>query len=902
MQDFVSFATGEDATKHRTAVELITRRMNRDRVIQSLEIDSNGDARAILDDGTEVLTAVSLRDAAPEVQETMRRLLESSSTDDPELLLLVRRSQRVADPADDPLYKFAAATELPKGRLFFGVFYPDQTSDYRAYRRIDGEWAEDISHRSFSPLFYRELRVHRLANFNLTILHKSDSVYVVSAVARNNPRDERLFALVSAADAEPEIDEDGTLVRIPKFEQSFMEAVYKMRSEQAKRPRRLFWNRIVVHTWALMGMRARQIKDYGMRLVPRTRDLGLERVVIYTRRKRWSEDVVRELELLFLNISEDQFTLRSRSPSDQPLTPMDQYVSNVVRSRQRKTVYPYEILKLITFAGYPVTTSAPRGEFEEYDISVDEDSGEQRAYSVAEREYGANRSNVIFGVITNKDPVTKQSFRRVIILSDSTKDMGSLAEHECRRVIAALDLAEERGVPAEWLPISSGARIDLESGTENLDWTAATLRRIVEFTQAGGEINIIVAGINVGAQSYWNAEATMLMHTRGLLIMTDDASMLLTGKKALDFSGSVSADTNQDIGGVEKIMGPNGQAQIAVTSLGDAYSVLFRHYRYTYKQPGASFPKRLEVADTSDRDVGRSAYHDRLGQGFNTVGDIFSSEHNPDRKKPFEMRQVMAALIDRELGYLERWQIMRDAETAIVWETRLGGFSVGMIGIESRSLARLGEVPHDGPEAWSGGTLFPLSSKKVARGINAFSNRVPLVILANLSGFDGSPESLRKLQLEYGAEIGRAIVNFEGPICFVVVGRYHGGAYVVFSKTLNKNLQVAALEGSFASVLGGAPAAAVVFPRQVAKQTLADERIVEAQKRLASDDGINQHEYEELYQKVYSEKQTAFGQKFDRIHNVERAKEVGSLHDIITITELRPYLIARLEDMTKPQR
>jgi acetyl-CoA carboxylase carboxyltransferase component len=310
----------------------------------------------------------------------------------------------------------------------------------------------------------------------------------------------------------------------------------------------------------------------------------------------------------------------------------------------------------------------------------------------------------------------------------------------------------------------------------------------------------------------------------------------------------------------------------------------------------------LEVADTSDRDVGRSAYHDRLGQGFNTVGDIFSSEHNPDRKKPFEMRQVMAALIDRELGYLERWQIMRDAETAIVWETRLGGFSVGMIGIESRSLARLGEVPHDGPEAWSGGTLFPLSSKKVARGINAFSNRVPLVILANLSGFDGSPESLRKLQLEYGAEIGRAIVNFEGPICFVVVGRYHGGAYVVFSKTLNKNLQVAALEGSFASVLGGAPAAAVVFPRQVAKQTLADERIVEAQKRLASDDGINQHEYEELYQKVYSEKQTAFGQKFDRIHNVERAKEVGSLHDIITITELRPYLIARLEDMTKPKR
>ena len=35
-----------------------------------------------------------------------------------------------------------------------------------------------------------------------------------------------------------------------------------------------------------------------------------------------------------------------------------------------------------------------------------------------------------------------------------------------------------------------------------------TLRRIIEFTQVGGEINAIANGINVGAQPYWNAEAT----------------------------------------------------------------------------------------------------------------------------------------------------------------------------------------------------------------------------------------------------------------------------------------------------------------------------------------------------------------------------------------------------------
>ena len=53
-----------------------------------------------------------------------------------------------------------------------------------------------------------------------------------------------------------------------------------------------------------------------------------------------------------------------------------------------------------------------------------------------------------------------------------------------------------------------------------MDWIALTLRRLIEFTQAGGEVNIVVTGINVGGQPYWNAEATMLMHTRGILVMT----------------------------------------------------------------------------------------------------------------------------------------------------------------------------------------------------------------------------------------------------------------------------------------------------------------------------------------------------------------------------------------------
>jgi acetyl-CoA carboxylase carboxyltransferase component len=191
--------------------------------------------------------------------------------------------------------------------------------------------------------------------------------------------------------------------------------------------------------------------------------------------------------------------------------------------------------------------------------------------------------------------------------------------------------------------------------------------------------------------------------------------------------------------------------------------------------------------------------------------------------------------------------------------------------------------------------LFPLSSKKVARAINAASRNRPVVVLANLSGFDGSPESMRKLQLEYGAEIGRAVVNFSGPMVFCVISRYHGGAYVVFSRALNERLEVAALEGTFASVIGGAPAAAVVFSGEVDARTRKDPRMQALSAAVESADspqkGRLRSEWNQLFRTVHSEKLGEVAEEFDRVHSVHRALEVGALHRIIQPRNLRPYLI-----------
>jgi acetyl-CoA carboxylase carboxyltransferase component len=199
--------------------------------------------------------------------------------------------------------------------------------------------------------------------------------------------------------------------------------------------------------------------------------------------------------------------------------------------------------------------------------------------------------------------------------------------------------------------------------------------------------------------------------------------------------------------------------------------------------------------------------------------------------------------------------------------------------------------------------LFPRSSKKMARAINAASGNRPLVILANLSGFDGSPESLRQLQLEYGAEIGRAIVNFDGPIVFCVISRYHGGAFVVFSKALNPNMTVLALEGSFASVLGGAPAAAVVFSGEVDKRTANDPRVTDLQAQVSAAGGTHRAalhaQLAEVQSAVRAEKLGEVAAEFDRVHSIQRAVEVGSVDAIIGAAELRPRIIEAVEDGVK---
>jgi acetyl/propionyl-CoA carboxylase alpha subunit/acetyl-CoA carboxylase carboxyltransferase component len=761
----------------------------------------------------------------------------------------------------------------------------ERAVSYFSFRPGPDGVVEDDLVRGVHPMVGRRLNLWRLRDFDITRLEAPEDVLLYHCVAPNNRADQRLVALAQIRKLAVVRDADGRVTSLPHAERAVatcLEAIRRERTARGDAGMRLDMNHVFLHIWPVVDAPLDELTAIQPTMAPLTSGAGVEEVLVQGRIST-PDGRVHAAGVRFSYQPGAGVVTAVTGPPTERLKPLDDYAQKVLRSRRRGTVYPYELVSLI--AGH-------YGSFVEHDL---DDGG---ALVPVQRPPGGNVAGIVVGLARTLTVRHPEGVARVVLLGDPTRALGAVDEAECARIIAGLDLAEQLGIPVEWFALSAGARISMDSGTENLDWVALALRRIVTFTQGGGEINIVVTGINVGGQAYWNAEATMLMHTKGILVMTPDSAMVLTGKNSLDFSGGVSAEDNFGIGGYDRVMGPNGQAQYWAPDLAGACKVLLSHYDHTYVVPGESGPRRAATSDPLERDVCVFP-HKVPDSDFRFVGDIFSSETNPDRKKPFDIRTLMRAVADQDHNVLERWAGMAGAETSVVLDAHLGGWPVSLIGIESRPQPRRGFPPSDGPDTWTAGTLFPKSSKKTARAINAASGNRPVVVLANLSGFDGSPDSMRHLQLEYGAEIGRAIVNFDGPIVFCVVSRYHGGAFVVFSKALNASMQVLAIEGSFASVIGGAPAAAVVFPGEVDSRTASDPRVADLEAAMSGAEGSQRAalvtDLAQLRASVRVEKLGEVAAEFDSIHSIQRAVKVGSVDAVISARELRPRLVAAIE-------
>ena len=187
-------------------------------------------------------------------------------------------------------------------------------------------------------------------------------------------------------------------------------------------------------------------------------------------------------------------------------------------------------------------------------------------------------------------------------------------------------------------------------------------------------------------------------------------AMVLTGKQALDFSGGVSADDNFGIGGYDRVMGPNGQAQYWAPSLADACALLLHHYELHVRDARRAVPAPDRRRPTPlDRDV-RPFPHAAVPDCDFTR----RRRHLLCRAQPRAQAALRHALGDargHRPATASRWSAgrrWREGDNSVVWDTRIGGIPVSACSAWSRDpIARQGFVPGRRPAVVDLGHAVP---------------------------------------------------------------------------------------------------------------------------------------------------------------------------------------------------
>jgi acetyl-CoA carboxylase carboxyltransferase component len=100
-------------------------------------------------------------------------------------------------------------------------------------------------------------------------------------------------------------------------------------------------------------------------------------------------------------------------------------------------------------------------------------------------------------------------------------------------------------------------------------------------------------------------------------------------------------------------------------------------------------------------------------------------------------------------------------------------------------------------------------------------------------------------------------------------------------------------------VIGGAPAAAVVFAGEVDSRTASHPRVVDLEAAMSGAEGAQRAamvtDLAQLRSSVRSQKLGEVAAEFDNVHSIERAVKVGSVDAVISARELRPRLVEAVE-------
>ena len=146
------------------------------------------------------------------------------------------------------------------------------------YRPSRNGYEEEKLYRGIHPMMGKRFHLWRLSNFKIDRLPSVEDVYLIHGVARDNPKDERLFACAEVRDVTPVRDKTGRIVQLPHLERMLTEAIAGIRLFQSRRPPGTSpLEPDILYVWPPFNLGRDELRDIVRKLAPPPKTWGWNR-------------------------------------------------------------------------------------------------------------------------------------------------------------------------------------------------------------------------------------------------------------------------------------------------------------------------------------------------------------------------------------------------------------------------------------------------------------------------------------------------------------------------------------------------------------------------------------------------------------------------------------------------
>ena len=225
---------------------------------------------------------------------------------------------------------------------------------------------------------------------------------------------------------------------------------------------KLDMNHVWVQVWPVVEADLEQLTALQGKITPLTDGAGIAEVLAQGRVARPGRQRRRRVAIRFHARPGAGVTASIEAPPTEPLKPLDEYTCKVRPGPPPWAGLPLRARRRARRSRRQPGRARPRRH--------------RATWCRSTGRAGSTRPGILVAVVTTPTTLHPEGVTRVVLCGDPTKALGAVSEPECSRIIAAIDLAERMQVPVEWFALSAGARISMDSGTENMDWVAAALQ------------------------------------------------------------------------------------------------------------------------------------------------------------------------------------------------------------------------------------------------------------------------------------------------------------------------------------------------------------------------------------------------------------------------------------------